>query len=371
MEYQVYEFQALDKRLTKSEQDYIQTLSSRVQLTPNTAVFTYSYSDLPGNSKDLLIKCFDIMLYIANWGNRQLMFRLPLSLVDLSELEQYYLPDVISIEIASQYVIINIDINEEEGLGWIEEGGYLSPLVGLRDDLLNGDYRVLYLAWLKAAPILLEMEEIAEDELEPPVPANLQNLSSNLQAFVDFLEIDADLITVAAQNSSSSKVKEQALVELIPSLPETEKNDFLTRLLTGEPLLEVQLTKRLKELSQTSTTTNNSDDHRRSLSELLESVQKQREIREKQEQAAAAQARINRLKALAPKQTQMWEEVFKLITMKQAKPYDQAVAHLMDLRDLAEFEGKLQEFRNRINQIERDYSRLSGLMSRMKKAKLI
>jgi hypothetical protein len=370
-EYQYYEFQALDKRLTQAEQDFINTLSSRVQLTSTTAIFTYSYSDFRHSPKDLLVKCFDIMLYMANWGSRQLMFRLPLSLVDLSALEEYALPDFISIEIISEYVIIDINIDDEEGGYWIEGEGWLSKLARIRDDLLQGDYRALYLVWLKAASMSLDIEEIEEDALEPPVPPNLQNLSNPLETLVEFFQIDEDLITAAATNSFSTKQQKLSLEKYIPALSEAEKIEFLTRVIKEEPLVSVQLTKRLQELSKSKTSTINSESARRSISELLTSAENQTEIREQQEAQAAKEAKIRRLEALAPKEKQIWDEVFRLITLKQSKPYDEAVAHLVNLRDLAEHQGKLSEFWPKIYKIEKDYSRLSGLMSRLRKAGLI
>ena len=50
MEYQYYEFQAIDCPLTKAEQKYVQSLSSRVRPTATRAVFTYSYGDFQGES---------------------------------------------------------------------------------------------------------------------------------------------------------------------------------------------------------------------------------------------------------------------------------------------------------------------------------
>ena len=76
-EYQYYEFQALDRPLTASEQAYISSLPSRVHLSATNAIFTYSYGDFRGEPKEVLEKCFDIMLYMANWGTRQLMLRFP------------------------------------------------------------------------------------------------------------------------------------------------------------------------------------------------------------------------------------------------------------------------------------------------------
>ena len=92
-EYQYYEFQAIDRPLIKKEQDEIRRLSSRVQLTPNQAIFLYNFGDFRGNSEKVLTQYFDMMFYIANWGTWQLMFRLPKAIVDLrgclrSELSQ-------------------------------------------------------------------------------------------------------------------------------------------------------------------------------------------------------------------------------------------------------------------------------------------
>jgi len=83
-EYQYYEFQALDRPLTESEQAYIRSLSRRVSLTPTHAIFTYQYGNFPGDPKRILEKYFDAMLYIADWGTKQLMFRLPRSVTDVS-----------------------------------------------------------------------------------------------------------------------------------------------------------------------------------------------------------------------------------------------------------------------------------------------
>ena len=251
-EYQYYEFQALDRILTKTEQSYIESLSSRVELSPTKAAFTYSYGDFRGNPQDLLEKCFDVMLYMANWGTRQLLFRLPKKLVDATLIKQYCVDDCISVSNTSNYLILDININDEEYQDWIEGEGWLSNLASLRDELLQGDCRVLYLAWLKAKTRVCDDYELSEDEsdvLEPPVPANLQKLSDSLQSFVEFFKVDNDLITVAAKASNTTQAEFTSLEALIPTLPEAERNEFLVKVLKNEPLIGVQLAKRLKELS--------------------------------------------------------------------------------------------------------------------------
>ena len=166
MEYQYYEFQAIDRPLTKAEQDYVQGLSSRVRPTATRAVFTYSYADFHGSPLTVLEKCFDAMLYMANWGSYQLAFRFPKAAVNVPALKSYCVDNIIEVSTAAKYVTLNIEIHEEEGSGWIEENNnWLGALIPLRQAILQGDYRVLYLAWLQAAAVTTYLEDDAQ---EPP-----------------------------------------------------------------------------------------------------------------------------------------------------------------------------------------------------------
>jgi hypothetical protein len=88
-EYQYYEFQAIDKRLTDKDKQEIKKLSSRVQPTDTTASFEYSYGDFRGDPYKVLLTYFDAMLYVANWGTHQLMFRFPKGAIPSHIMEQY------------------------------------------------------------------------------------------------------------------------------------------------------------------------------------------------------------------------------------------------------------------------------------------
>jgi len=76
---------------------------------------------------------------------------------------------------------------------------------------------------------------------------------------------------------------------------------------------------------------------------------------------------VQKLESLPKRKDKIWEQVFVAIALKQSKPYDQAVAHLVDLRDLAEYQGKLAEFQASIKQIQKNYSNRPGLISRLQK----
>lgn len=57
------------------------------------------------------------------------------------------------------------------------------------------------------------MDELEDDEEEPPVPANLGNLNASLESFADFMRLDKDLIQVAAESS----IAEQNQFKMIKS----------------------------------------------------------------------------------------------------------------------------------------------------------
>jgi hypothetical protein len=203
-EYQYYEFLALDQPLSAEDLAYVRTLSSRVQPTPMQAAFTYSYGDFRGDPLQLLARCYDVMLYMANWGSKQLAFRFPKTAIDQQALQPYYYGvEEIELTTVGEHIILNIAFNDEEGGDWIEGEGQLTLLAPLRDDILRGDLRALYLAWLASAARWAgadgETDEWDEEEegesddgddlIEPPVPPGLGQLSAPLRAFVEFFEI--------------------------------------------------------------------------------------------------------------------------------------------------------------------------------------
>jgi hypothetical protein len=230
-EYQYYEFQTIDRPLTKSEQQAVSLLSSRVQISSTRAIFTYSYGDFRGDQKDLLVQYFDAMFYRANWGTLQLMFRFTKAMIDVERMLKYCVEDLIAVSEINNFVILEISINDEEGFGWIEGEGNLSSLIGLRQEILQGDYRLLYLAWLKAITYL----ELDEEELEPPVPPGLDKLSSPLQAFIDAFELNEHLLKVATTASAAKpSISDKSLKEAIKKLDRSESDTFLLRLAKGE-----------------------------------------------------------------------------------------------------------------------------------------
>ncbi len=156
-EYQYYEFQAIDKPLSEKDMDSLGDLSSRAIITPTSFINEYNYGDFRGNPLKLMEKYFDAFLYVANWGTRWVMFRVPRKLIDVDLAKEYCLGDSATIHEKGEYLIFEFT-SETEDYEWEEGEGWLSSLISLRSDILHGDYRCLYLAWLFCA----QMDEFEE-----------------------------------------------------------------------------------------------------------------------------------------------------------------------------------------------------------------
>ena len=144
-EYQYYEFLKLNKPLTPNERKIMDSLSSRAKITTHGASYVYNYGDFRSNPKELLLKYFDIFFYIANWGSISLMFKYHEKQVCIDELKKYCVKDVISCRKHGNNILLNIELNNEGGFGWIEGEGILPDLLPLYDEFKAGDYQLLNL----------------------------------------------------------------------------------------------------------------------------------------------------------------------------------------------------------------------------------
>lgn len=362
MEYQFYEFQAIDQPLSPSDLDVIGSLSSRVKPTPHQAVFTYSHGDLPRDPRQILIQYYDAMLYMASWGSRHLSFRLPIQLIDTDPLEAYTLEDVITISTAKDSLIVEITIQDPEIGGWIEGENWLTSLLPLRHSILEGDLRVLYLAWLRGAGLDPE-----QDPQEPPIPPGLSELSKPLQDWVTWLEIDPDLITAAAELSAALPQSDSESVEVwIASLSETEKDQILISLLQkGRPTPKQLRAQLQRQFSTSRYTPQPHGSPPRSFSELARLQQIHCEQREKEQHQRAEEQRRNYLKSLLGGEDSLWNEIHRLLARKQGSAYDAAIRLLIDLRDVAAFKGDPSGFRSQLHQIYRQYSNRPALLRRI------
>ncbi len=205
-EYQYYEFQAVDRPLTKTEIQTLRSYSSRAEISPTSFKNEYNWGDFKGNPDRWMEKYFDAFFYFANWGTRIFQLRLPTSVLAPKLAKQYCLGRSASVRMENGYTIISFNSDSEDGDWDIADYG-LASIVSVRSELAAGDYRALYLAWL----VCLQCDEIKGKATEPPVPPGLQELSGPLESLVALLRLDRDILAVAAIEIFISSVTEISL----------------------------------------------------------------------------------------------------------------------------------------------------------------
>ncbi len=371
-EYQFYEFKSIDKPLSKEDKKEISNWSSRTSASNTGAVFTYSYSDFPKDEVKVVEKYFDAMFYIANWGDTRLILKFPKMLIDAKQIKQYCCEGFEVIE-KPGFALVDINLSDEEGYSdWIEGEGCLSSLVSLRDDIISGDYRCLYLIWLKmnTDDVVNEWGNIDSESVEPPIPANLNSLNGALLDFIEIFEIDVDAVKAASMNSLANLTESnEDYSEFILSLSDDKKNEFLKRLLENEALLSVKLRNHLKSFAEPENTNNNGE--ARTVGELAQAIIELKEKRKKEVKQKREEKKLAKLKKTEQNEAQLWDRINSLIKEKNTKSYDEAVELLKELKELAIYKKQLAGFSERVKIIKQENNSLSGLKGRIDGARLV
>lgn len=257
-----------------------------------------------------------------------------------------------------------------------EDDGSLSSLVPLRSDLASGDFSALYLAWLLG----VQLGEVDPAGVEPPCPAGLASLSAPLEALLELLRLDRDLLDAAAAGSPAATPPDEAALERwVAALPERGRTAMLVRVASGsEGHVRAELLRRFREDCHPG------GDARgvRTAAVLLASASERAEDREHREAAAkareqarreraAAEARGRRLQELSQRETAAWREVDALIGTRQPRKYEEAVELLLDLSALCERDGRSEEARSRIIALQSEHEKKRRFIDRLRAASLL
>ena len=365
-EYQYYEFLALDRPLTEKQRSELRSISTRAEITATRFVNEYQWGDLKGDPRTMVERYFDAFLYLANWGTRRLMFRLPREMLDSETAGQYCCSDTASLIETGSHLILSLYVDREPDDYWEEPGGQLAAMVQARSELAAGDLRLLYLAWLLA----LQSDEVDDEDTEPPVPAGLGNLSASLQAVVDFFGIDEDLIAVAAASSPSTQEPE-GMTGWIASLPAEEKDALLARVAAGEGAqVQALLLRRSRVASgpppaaparTTAELWQAAGDRKAKRAKAAEQRRREAEARRAAAQAAAYTKHLDQL---APQTEAAWEKAAELIETRRPSDYDLAASLLRDLQALADRQEDSAAFRKRFGELRSQHQRKPSLLDR-------
>lgn len=256
--FEYYGFQKIGRPLSQEEIKEVGALSSRGLVTPHSARFLYNYGSFKHDSKTVLLDYFDVFLFVSSYSTKSISFKLPSHLVDLinhslnhspsgdhlsnhSRMPFYKFGGVIEISHHKEHTVITCEF-EEEGT-WQEEDeidSVIAMLASLRQDLLTGDTRILYLTWIAASErgVAIPFEKIA-------VPNNLKALTPAMEVFCSFFGIQQSSVDLHAakspRNSDNNSNNDDSYS--IEKLSSEEKDYFLIRFLRDEPdtLAEMKL----------------------------------------------------------------------------------------------------------------------------------
>ena len=142
---------ALDKALTSRQREELRQLSTRAEITAIRFTNEYHWGDFRGDPREMMASYFDAFLYLANWGTRHLMFHVPKATLDTEHAEQYCYTDAASLIETDDHLIVSLYADREPDDYWDETAGELGSMIAARSELLAGDHRLLYLAWLMAS----------------------------------------------------------------------------------------------------------------------------------------------------------------------------------------------------------------------------
>lgn len=371
-EYQYYEFQAIDRPLGKADQEALRALSTRARITATSFTNHYEWGDFKGDPRELVARWFDLHLYLANWGTRRLMMRLPKRYVDRSRLDAFLLDvDWVEIWTRGEYLIIDMEREEEEPGDddwddWDDGSGWLGALAPLRADVVSGDLRLFYLLWLTA----VENEALGEDAAEP-LPG-IGPLTGPLDAFARFFGVDADLVEAAAEcpEGGDDTLSADAVRDAVAEIPEREKTELLMRVVNGDPHVAAELKGRVRAepcgpLPDCRTV--------RELRARAKVIRRERERVEAERRDAerrrrveeAERARRERLDDLRRKGESVWRDIEEEIQRRNAPAYDRAADLLSDLQAIAAEQGTLADFTRRLDAIREEHARKGKFIERL------
>lgn len=372
-EYQYYEFQAIDRPLSDADRQALRGLSTRARITATSFTNEYHWGDLKGHPVRWMERWFDLHLYLANWGTRRLMIRLPQRLVARPRLDRFLrCVDFVQIRESGDNLIVDIHCDDEPSYTYEDDDtNCLAAMAPLRADVLAGDWRLFYLLWLTA----VESGELHDGDTEP-LPG-IGPLTGALKAFADFFGINQHLLHAAAESplNANGELSADEVRAAVAAIRDTEKTALLCRLVAGDPHVAAELRRTVREAATTATADHTDTGHR-TVAELrtrAAEVRKQakaaaeaRREAERQQRARAAEAeRRARLVVVRRRGAAAWREVETEIEKRNAGGYDRALALLVDLRALAEEDGTLAAFLDRVRSLRDRHSRKLRFMERL------
>ncbi len=372
-EYQYVHFIACDKPLDEKQLLFMRKQSSRATITRRDFTNEYNFGDFHGNAVEMLRHGYDIHLHYANFGIRKLMLRLPGLPWDKKTLARYTPETGFKVHKDKSGSAVILEINPQADAGSFYENILdLDPLQDaipqVRDLLIAGDLRFLYLVWLAMNQLDGNLEAI-----EPPIPAGMSDLPDCLVELADFYDLDSDLLDAAAEGSPPLATSADPYAGTNAWLARQSNDDLkelARRFLTEDPIsIRTEIQTRIRKAVGADVWP---------VAELSRTLQQLRVLadeielrRTRKEADAKDKAKRERLKKIAANPDAVIKDVESLISQRSTDSYSRAAKLLVELSEaLGPVEGP-QKARAVAESLRQQYSTWRQLINVLKKFGLL
>lgn len=376
-EYQYFEFAAIDRPLTDGEMAALRAVSTRAVITPSGFVNHYEWGGLKADPLDWMRRYFDAFVYLADWAQCRFALRLPRDMFGKAELKPFGVKQSLTIDASEDHWILDSSLEgsdnydrfaEDDGRGW------MGRLVPLRDELIRGDQRSLYLGWLAAAA----KGEVPETTLEPTVPAGLSQLSAAQNALATFLEIGADIIAAAAIGSADASDRPESVDAWLQSLSPDELRSMLKSIVRADrPNPQREVASRYRAWHRQHAPQTAPEARRRSVAELRSLAvpageeRRRRDALAREQQAAARRTqRDAQLRLLMSDVDKRWLALHQQAERGSASAYEQAVRALSDLAEAYAIVSDRKTFDRELRRFLVRHAKRGALLRRLTEAGL-
>jgi hypothetical protein len=376
-EYQYYEFLSIDRPLKEDEMAELRALSTRATITPVSFTNEYNWGDFKGNPDKLMQRYFDAHVYVANWMTAIFMVRLPMEVLTQETAKALAAPYLLDIKATKTHWIITWRLEESENydrFGMEDGRGWMARLAPVRDELLRGDLRSLYIGWLPA----VAGEMMDDEETEPLSVSGLANLTAAQQALAEFLEVDPDLLAGAGMDSpvaQDTEVSQREMEKWIDALPRGEVNAILKQLLEGKGQQAERSVRNRFASWRRGLQTGDADAPRRTVGGLRQNAEKARQIRlekqkrdQKQREIKQREKRKAYLKNLSSDFSKAWESVREPVERGSGRGYDEACRILVDIAEAYSLYATNTQFQKELEKFMAGHLRRKAMIQRLVKA---
>lgn len=370
-EYQYYEFAASDGPISDEGLRYATGCSSRATVSRVRWQNTYNFGDFHG-SVDTLLKYYDAHFYLANWGSVRLGLALPKGALAPEAIRPYLQrgagwEHTLTVKECDNRCIIWWERNDEGDGEWAEGEGIIDQLIGIREELLRGDYRALFLGWLAD----FDPEECHDSKNSaaamPPIPAGLDQLSPAQQALIEHFPVDGDALAVAAGLARTSPPDRRPIATVLEELSESEMRDLLARVAGGGgPGVMAELNRRTYPPAPSPA------NPAMTIADFAARIIPVREAQQKEEAEAAAarrrheaEQRQQHLAGVMQRADTIWAGFEPLMDQKIASAYDEVAARLQELRDAYAQAGNPSDFQQKLASFRLRYANRPAMLRRI------